>query len=102
MFHVTADVSLQVLSQLSFFVTADVLDRGGQRASFSLFFNASDLSTFVWPLATPRCEAALWDLVMHTRKGNVVRATSGACSVGGGAAGASISTAGSGTEITGA
>ena len=39
----------------------------------------------------PRCEAAPWDLVTHTRKGNVARATSGASSVGA-AAGASIST----------
>ena len=36
--NVTADVSLQALLHLSFFVTADVLDRGGQRASYSFFF----------------------------------------------------------------
>ena len=32
-----------ILSQLSLFVTADALDRGGQRASCSFVFNASDL-----------------------------------------------------------
>ena len=35
---VAADVSLQVQSQLSFYVRADVLDSGGQGASCSCLF----------------------------------------------------------------
>ena len=42
--------------------------------------------------ATPRCEAAPWHLVLHTRKGNVARATSFRSCVGAAAA-ALISTA---------
>ena len=81
-----------ILSQLPFFVTAAVLDRGGQRASCSFFFSrVRPVNLFVRPLATPRCEAAPWDLVMHTTKGDVARATSVVSCVGA-AAGASIST----------
>ena len=73
-------------------VTADVFDRGGRSACCIFFFIAPDLSTFVLPLANPRCEAAPRDLVMHTRKGNVAHSTSGASPVVSTAAGASIST----------